>query len=157
MPVCGKGPTIRTAKGGQYSDCTCAAKVVGTAARCSRKSIREEALEEIVLDALVQRLLEPERLEQLLAHFLEASDTADERQARDLQQARAESTRVETGIDKLLDLVETGLTSGWNFVFAKRLSDHRARRDTKHDYREPRTPAAARVASHHLRNRSAVR
>jgi hypothetical protein len=86
-----------------------------------------EALDKIVVDALLYRLLEPERLERLLAHVLEASDAADERRTRDLQQARAEHSRAETGIAKLLELIETGLMSARDPVFAKRLSDHRAR------------------------------
>lgn len=36
---------------------------------------------------------------------------ADKRRARDLQQTRAERTRAETAIGKLLELVETGLMS----------------------------------------------
>jgi len=58
---------------------------------------------------------------------LDASGAADERRTRDLQQARAECSRAETDIAKLLELVETGLMSARDPVFAKRLSDHRVR------------------------------
>ena len=127
IPCCGKGLTIRTGKGGQYAYYAGGAKVAGSASRCSCQSIRKEALDGIVIDALLERLLKPDHLAELLAHVLDASDTADERRTRDLQQARSERTRAETGISKLLELVETGLMSARDPVFAKRLSDHRAR------------------------------
>src|SRR5690606_34662266 len=81
----------------------CSAKINGSASRCSCKAIREEQLDDVVLEALKQRILEPARLRELLAHVIEASDEVNERRARDLQQARAERTRAERAIGKLLE------------------------------------------------------
>ena len=126
-PACGRGLTIRTGKGGRYSYYTCNAKANGSASRCSCKAIREEQLDEVVLEALKERILEPTRLRELLDHVIEASDEANERRARNLQQARAERTRAETAIGKLMELVETGLMSPRDPTVAKRFADHRTR------------------------------
>ena len=80
-----------------------------------------------MLGALKERILEPARLRELLAHVLEASDEANERRVHDLQQARAERTRAETAIGKLMELVETGLMSPRDPTVAKRFADHRTR------------------------------
>ncbi len=127
MPGCHHGLTITTGKGGRYSYYTCNAKANGSASRCSCKSIREEQLDELVLNELKHRILEPARLRELLVHVLEASDEADERRARDLQQARAERTRAETAIGKLLELVETGLMSPRDTTVANRFAEHRTK------------------------------
>ena len=37
-PACGRGLTIRTGKGGQYSYYACSAKINGSASRCSCKA-----------------------------------------------------------------------------------------------------------------------
>ena len=75
MPGCHHGLTITTGKGGRYSYYTCNAKANGSASRCSCKSIREEQLDELVLNELKHRILEPARLRELLVHVLEASVT----------------------------------------------------------------------------------
>jgi site-specific DNA recombinase len=124
---CGRGLTIRTGKGGRYSYYTCSAKALGTAARCACKPIREEELDDIVMQQILTRILEPARLQKLLHHLLEASDDADERRTRDLQHARAERTRSDSAITKLLELIETGLMSATEPLFASRLSEHRTR------------------------------
>ncbi|MEQ8311124.1 MAG: recombinase family protein [Sphingopyxis sp.] len=126
-PACGRGLTIRTGKGGQYSYYACSAKINGSASRCSCKAIREEQLDDVLLEALKERILEPPRLRELLAHVVEALDEANERRAHDLQQARAERTRAETAIGKLFELVETDLMSPRDPTVAKRFAEHRTK------------------------------
>jgi hypothetical protein len=58
---------------------------------------------------------------------LEASEAADRRRAKDLQQAKSERTRVEIAIGKLLELIETAVISPRDPVFAKRIGDQRGR------------------------------
>ena len=124
---CGRGLTIATGKGGRYSYYACSAKTTGAAKRCKCKNIPEEKLDQIVLQELTARLLQPVRLRSLLAHVLEESDEANQRRLKDLQQSRSERTRVETAIGKLLELIETGLMSPRDPVFAKRIGEQRER------------------------------
>ncbi|WP_174279461.1 recombinase family protein [Sphingomonas bacterium] len=122
---CRSGLTIRTGKGGQYGYYTCNAKATAGAARCDGKPIRQDALDAIVLDTLLERVLEPERLKLLLAQVLERSDAADQRRRSDLDRVRREKVTAETRLGRLYGLIEEGLASARDSLFAERLAEHR--------------------------------
>jgi site-specific DNA recombinase len=81
---CGAGLTVVTGKGGQYHYYACAERVNRGARSCDLQSLRREALDTIVLDALLERILAPEHLRELLAGLLERSDGADARRRKSL-------------------------------------------------------------------------
>ena len=87
---CRSGLTIRTSKCGQYAYHTCTAKATAGAGRCGGRPIRQDALDAVVLDTLLERVLQAERLKLLLAQVLEWSDETDQRRRSDL-------TRVQRG------------------------------------------------------------
>ncbi|WP_162184722.1 zinc ribbon domain-containing protein [Sphingomonas hengshuiensis] len=57
-PECGHALTIATGKGGRYR---CSRRLRRDETACQATSIRDERLETIVMDALADRLLRPER------------------------------------------------------------------------------------------------
>lgn len=57
-PGCGAGMVMRTGKGGAYRYYVCNHKATAGAQSCPSKSIREDALDAIVLDGLLSRVLE---------------------------------------------------------------------------------------------------
>ena len=77
-----------------------------------------------MLDTLLDRVLEPERLKLLLAQVLELSDAADERRRQDLDRVRRERIATETRLGRLYSLIEEGLTNARDALFAERLADH---------------------------------
>ena len=99
----------------------------GGAKRCGCKSIRQEKLDSIVLDEVIARILEPERLRELLSGVLEVSNEADARRKKELEQARAQRSQCQAAINRLLELVETGMMSPKDPELAKRMSLHRSR------------------------------
>ena len=122
---CDAGLVIRTGKGGRYGYYTCNAKATAGAGRCVSRPVRQETLDRIVLDTLLDRVLEPERLKLLLARVLERSNAADERRRKDLDRVRRERIAAETKLGRLYSLVEEGLANARDTLFAERLADHR--------------------------------
>lgn len=123
QPRCGEGLTVRSGKGGQYMYYTCSARVNRSATACDLRAIRREALDGIVLDAVEQRLLDPDHLRLLLSALLEKSDEADTRRRRDLANARTRATNASTALGNLLTLVETGAMSPADPMVVERIAN----------------------------------
>ena len=86
-----------------------------------------EKLDGIVLDALEQRVLSPERLPKLLEAFLEQSDASDGKRRDELASLRTEKTNSMGALNRLYELVEQSLASPTDRDFAERLTHHRGR------------------------------
>jgi site-specific DNA recombinase len=123
---CGAGLVIRSGKAGAYRYYTCNAKATAGAERCKSKPIREEALDQIVLDGLLKRVLAPARLRILLADVLDRSDEAEERRRKDHDRVRRERIAAEGRLSRLLDLVAEEIMSPREPVFAAKLAEARA-------------------------------
>ena len=126
-PTCLGALTIRTGKSGQYRYYACSRRATRGETACPGRSIRMEKLDGIVLDALEQRVLSPERLPKLLEAFLEQSDASDSKRRDELASLRAEKTNSMGALNRLYELVEQGLASPTDRDFAERLTHHRAR------------------------------
>ena len=126
-PDCGGAMTIRTGKSGQYRYYACSRRATRGETACTGRSIRMEKLDGIVLDALEERVLAPERLPELLTAFLEKSDESDQRRREELALLRAARTNSEGALNRLYELVEQGLASPSDRHFAERLTHHRQR------------------------------
>ncbi len=125
--ICGEGMTIRTGKGGRYSYYSCNGKVSAGAARCTCPHVRQERLDDVVLEALEKQIFKPERLKMLLSEMLEASAEADERRALDLTQARLQKTQAETRLRNLYEALADGKASLKEPVFANLLAEINSR------------------------------
>jgi site-specific DNA recombinase len=119
--------TIRTGKSGQYRYYTCSRRATRGETVCQGQSIRMEKLDGIVLDALERRLLQPERLTELLSAFLDQSDASNAKRRQDLILLRTEKTNTEGAINRLYELVEQGLAVPTDASFAERLTRQRQR------------------------------
>ena len=126
-PDCGGAMTIRTGKSGQYRYYACSRRATRGETACTGRSIRMEKLDGIVLDTLQERVLAPDRLPELLTAFLEKSDESDQRRREELALLRAAKTNSEGALNRLYELVESGLASPSDRDFAERLTHHRQR------------------------------
>lgn len=124
-PDCAAGMTIRTGKSGQYVYYACNAKLTAGAGRCGTRAIRQDKLDAIVLSVLTDRILHRERLIELLHAVLERSDAADTQRLENLDRVRREKVAAETRMRRLLEMVEEGLMSPKDTMFAERLAQHR--------------------------------
>jgi site-specific DNA recombinase len=126
-PNCHGALTIKTGKSGQYRYYACSRRATRGETACTGRSIRMEKLDGIVLDALEQRVLAPERLPELLTAFLDKSDESDQRRGEELALLRTAKTNSEGALNRLYELVEQGLASPSDRDFAERLTHHRQR------------------------------
>ncbi len=127
QPGCDRHLTRLTGKSGQYAYYACAGRAYRATATCEGVRMRAEALDDLVLSAVEEQVLESERLTMLLANFLDLSEDGVERKRADLALFRAERTRAEKAIAGLYELVEAGLDGPSNRTFAERLATHQRR------------------------------
>lgn len=127
-PECGHALTIATGKGGRYRYYRCSRNLRRGETACHGTSIRDEKLETIVVDAMAERLLRPERLQQLLANLLDDSSAAMRERQAHLKALRTERTRVEGAIQNMFDFIEQGVVSPRDTDFTARLAAQRTRR-----------------------------
>ena len=78
-----------------------------------------EKLDDIVLDALEQRVLHADRLPRLLEAFLDKSDVSDAKRRDELALLRTEKTNSMGALYRLYELVEQGLASPTDRDFAE--------------------------------------
>ena len=127
-PECGHALTIATGKGGRYRYYRCSRRLRRGNTACEGTSIRDEKLETMVIDALEKRLLQPDRLKELLANLLDDSSAAVRERQAQLKALRTERTRVEGAIQNMFDFIEQGIVSARDTDFTSRLAAQRTRR-----------------------------
>ena len=127
-PECGHALAIATGKGGRYRYYRCSRRLRRGETACLGTSIRDETLETIVIDAMAERLLAPERLQALLANLLDDSSAAMRERQAHLKALRTERTRVEGAIQNMFDFIEQGIVSPRDTDFSARLAAQRTRR-----------------------------
>lgn len=123
---CNAGVVIRSGKGGQYRYYVCNRNATAGADMCSSGSIREDALDSIVLQDLPQLVPAPNRLRPLLANVLDRSDEAKQRREKDLDRVRRERVATQTRPRRLIEIVEEGMMSVRDPVFAAKLAEANA-------------------------------
>ena len=77
---------------------------------------------------MADRLLRPERLQELLANLLDESSSAVRERQAHLKALRTERTRVEGAIQNMFDFIEQGVGSPRDADFTARLANQRTRR-----------------------------
>jgi site-specific DNA recombinase len=127
-PECGHALTIATGKGGRYRYYRCSRRLRRGETACPGISMRDHPLETIVIDAMADRLLRPERLQALLANLLDDSSAAVRERQAHLKALRTERTRVEGAIQNMFDFIEQGIVSPRDVDFTARLANQRTRR-----------------------------
>lgn len=127
-PECGQALAIATGKGGRYRYYRCSRRLRRGETACPGTSIRDEKLETIVIDAMAERLLRPERLQQSLANLLDDSSAAVREREAHLKALRTERTRIEGAIQNMFDFIERGIVSPRDADFTARLAAQRSRR-----------------------------
>ena len=85
---CGGAMTLRTGKSGRYRYYTCCTKARQGETGCPGRTVPMEKLDNLVADYIEQRLLQPQRLEQLLSHVLNRRTERAERRKSHIAQLR---------------------------------------------------------------------
>ena len=127
-PHCGGGMSLRTGKGGQYRYYACSAAATKGKTACPGRSIPMEQLDQIVIDALSEKLLKPERIKATLGALATRLATRNGKQAEREKELNRDLRQVEKAMERLLEAVENGLVEDQD-AFRKRMSGHRQRKD----------------------------
>ncbi|MDQ2892192.1 MAG: recombinase family protein [Pseudomonadota bacterium] len=130
QPQCGHALTIATGKGGRYRYYRCSRRLSRGETAGPGTSMRDHVLETMVIDAMADRLLRPERLRELFANLLDDSSGAVRERQAHLKALRTERTRVDGAIQNMFDFIEQGIVSPRDAHFAARArqSAHSPRR-----------------------------
>jgi site-specific DNA recombinase len=121
--------TLRTGKGGRYRYYTCSIKARQGETGCKGRSIPMEKLDTLVAEHIADRLLQPERLEEVLASAL---DRRQERAARRREHVAELNKRVaETDLrrKRLYDAIEAGVADLDDPALKERIASLKAIRD----------------------------
>lgn len=119
---------LMAGKGGQYRYYSCSNVRRKKDRSCGGNNVSMAQVDDAVLTALEKRLLNPARLEKLLAQLLERSAGADVRRKRDIATLRNERTAAETAIQRLFESIEAGLVDPKDKDLKKCLASHQTRR-----------------------------
>ena len=112
---------------GRYRCYRCSRRLRRGETACEGTSIRDEKLETVVVDAMIERLLAPERLHALLGNRLDDSSAAVRERQTQLKALRTERTRLEGAIQNMFDVIEQGMVSARDADFTARLAAQRSR------------------------------
>ena len=127
-PGCDGTMMLMNGKGGQYLYYSCSNVRRKKDRTCGNNNIPMQQVDNAVVEVLEQRLLDPARLEKLLAQLLERSAGADAKRKRDIVTLRNERTAADTAIQRLFESIEAGLVDSKDKDLKKRLAGHQSRR-----------------------------
>lgn len=106
---CGGAMTIRTGKGGRYRYYTCSTKARQGPTACAGMTVPMEKLDDLVASHLEKRLLNPARLEEILATVLDRRQERSERKQQHIAELNKRATETDLRLKRLYDAIESGV------------------------------------------------
>ncbi|MBI2742157.1 MAG: recombinase family protein [Rhodospirillales bacterium] len=126
---CGGAMTIRTGKSGQYRYYACSTRARQGATACAGMAVPMEKLDELVASHLEERLLQPKRLEAILAAVLDRTQERSERRRQHIAELNKRATESELRLKRLYDAIETGVADLDDPALKDRIAGLKAIRD----------------------------
>ncbi len=106
---CGGALTLRTGKGEWYRSYTCLIKARQGETGCEGRSIPMEKLGNLVAEHIADRLLQPERLEEILASVLDRRQERAERRREHVAELNQWAAETGLRLKRLYDAIEAGV------------------------------------------------
>jgi hypothetical protein len=106
---CGGAMTLRTGKGGRYRYYTCSIKARQGETGCTGRSIPMAKLDNLVAGHIENRLLQPERLEEILASVLDRRQERTERRREHIAELTKRAAETGLRLKRLYDAIENGV------------------------------------------------
>ncbi len=126
---CGGAMTLRTGKGGRYRYYTCSIKARQGETGCTGRSIPMEKLDNLVAEHIADRLLQPERLEEILASVLDRRQDRAERRREHIAELNKRATETDLRLKRLYDAIEAGVADLDDPALKERIVSLKAIRD----------------------------
>jgi len=106
---CGGAMTIRTGKGGRYRYYACSMKARQGPTACEGMAVPMEKLDDLVANHLESQLIQPERLETVLAAALDRREEHAERRREHIAELNKRAAESELRLKRLYDAIEAGV------------------------------------------------
>ena len=126
---CGGAMAIRTGKGGRYRYYACSMKARQGPTACEGMAVPMEKLDDLVADHLEKQLLQPERLETVLAAALDRREEHAERRREHIAELNKRSAESELRLKRLYDAIESGVADLDDPALKDRIDGLKAIRD----------------------------
>ncbi len=126
---CGGAMTLRTGKGGRYRYYTCSIKARQGETGCKGRSIPMEKLDNLVASHIEERLLQPERLEEVLASVLDRRQDRTDRRRAQLAELNQRAAETDLRLKRLYDAIESGIADLADPALKDRIAGLKAIRD----------------------------
>jgi DNA invertase Pin-like site-specific DNA recombinase len=126
---CGGAMTLRTGKGGRYRYYTCSIKARQGETGCKGRSIPMEKLDSLVAGHIEDRLLAPERLEEVLASVLDRRQERTARRHEHIAELNKRATEADLRLKRLYDAIEAGVADLGDPALKDRIASLTAVRD----------------------------
>ena len=126
---CGGAMTIRTGKGGRYRYYACSMKARQGPTACEGMAVPMEKLDDLVVNHLEKQLLQPERLETVLAAALDRREEHAERRREHIAELNKRSAESELRLKRLYDAIESGIADLDDPALKDRIDGLKAIRD----------------------------
>ncbi len=126
---CGGAMTLRTGKGGRYRYYTCSIKARQGETGCKGRSIPMEKLDNLVAEHIADRLLQPERLEEVLASVLNRRQERAARRREHIAELNKRAAETELRLKRLYDAIEAGVADLNDPALKERVASLKAIRD----------------------------
>ena len=127
--ACGGAMTLRTGKSGRYRYYTCSTKARQGATGCKGRTVPMDKLDTLVADHLERRLLQPDRLKDILSSVLNRREERAERRATHIAELRKRAAEVEAKLKRLYDAIESGVADLTDPMLKGRIAELQAVRD----------------------------
>ena len=105
---CGASMTLATGKGGRYRYYKCNTRISKGNKLCDGRSIPMEKLDSLILNALADKVFDPNRVKTMLADMKRQIKAAQENQGEGLKKLTKELDEIKTATDRLYEAVEKG-------------------------------------------------
>ena len=126
---CGGAMTFRARKGGCYRYYTCSIAARQGETGCKGRSIPMEKLDDLVAGHLERRLLDPGRLEEILATVLDRRQERAERRHAHIAGLNKRAAEAEARLRRLYDAIESGVADLDDPALKERVAELKAARD----------------------------
>src|SRR3546814_18781834 len=101
--------TFRTGKSGRYRYYACSIKARQGETGCKGRAIPMDKLDDMVVNHIEERLLDPDRLEKLLGSILGRREDQAERRREHIASLQRQATESESRLKRLYDALQAGL------------------------------------------------
>ena len=126
---CGGAMTLRTGKNGRYRYYACSIRARQGETGCKGRAIPMDKLDRIVVSHIEERLLDPERIEDVLASLLDRRQESVERRSQHIAELNHRAAEADNRLKRLYDAIEAGSLDPAESSLGERIAGLTALRD----------------------------